>query len=364
MSDLNAQYMSIKGEIDDAIANVLINSDFILGSQVRKFEEQFSQLHKSGFCLGLNSGTSALHATMLALNIGVGDEVIVPANTFFATPLAVLLAGAKPGFVDCESDYYNLDANLIESKISTKTKAIIAVHLYGQASDMKIIVKIAERNRLFLVEDCAQAHLAEFEGKMVGNFGEVGCFSFYPGKNLGAYGEGGSITTNDQMIFHKLESIRNLGMSQRYHHDIIGHNYRMDGIQGAILNVKLKYLENWTEVRRRNASLYRLYLNDCTEIIMPDEMPGAKHVYHLFVIQAEHRDALQQYLNMNEVETGLHYPVPCHLQNACKDLGYKAGDFPVAEGLAKNILSLPISEQLHESEIQYVAQKIVEFYNL
>lgn len=364
MSDLNAQYISIKGEIDEAITNVLLNSEFILGPEVKKFEVQFSQFHGAKYCLGLNSGTSALHASMMALNIGAGDEVIVPVNTFFATPLAVILAGATPIFVDCEPRYFNIDVNQIESAISAKTKAIIAVHLYGQPSSVDKILEIANRNHLLVVEDCAQAHLSEFNGKVVGTFGECGCFSFYPGKNLGAYGEGGSITTNNEKLHHKLEIIRNLGMSERYHHDLIGHNFRMEGIQGAILNVKLKCLEKWTDIRRKKAALYKSLLKNCSEIILPDEMSGSKHVFHLFVIQAERRDGLMQYLNKNGIETGLHYPIPCHLQKACKDLGYKPGDFPVAERLAKTILSLPMSEQISDEEVNYISEKVIKFYTL
>lgn len=360
--DLQSQYLSIKREIDDAIQSVLQDSSFTLGPYVESFENNFAKLHNAEYCVALNSGTSALHASMMALNIGSEDEVLVPTNTFFATPLSAILVGAKPVFIDCEQTYYNIDVEQIEKSITKKTKAIVPVHLYGQSAVMNKIMDLASKYGLYVIEDCAQAHIAEFHGNKVGTFGDIGCFSFYPGKNLGAYGEGGAILTNDESLYRKIKVIRNLGMDERYHHDIIGHNFRMEGIQGAILDVKLKYLEEWTKIRRKNADLYRQLLENCDEVILPDEMPGAKHVYHLFVIRAERRNSLMEFLNKNGIETGLHYPIPCHLQNACKYLGYKPGDFPVAEKLADEILSLPMSEQLKEHEIEYVSEKIKEFY--
>jgi len=404
--DLKSQYLSIKREIDEAIQNVLNDSAFTLGSYVESFEKNFAEIHNAKYCTALNSGTSALHASMMALNIGSGDEVLVPVNTFFATPLSAILVGAKPVFIDCESSYYNIDVEKIEKSINKNTKAIVPVHLYGQPARMDKITDLAKKYGLFVIEDCAQAHLAEYsprginmtqnkcsynrnsippgepcginekenklnpmlnniplgKGSKVGTFGDIGCFSFYPGKNLGAYGEGGAILTNNESLYRKIKVIRNIGMDERYHHDIIGHNFRMEGIQGAILDIKLKYLEEWTIIRRKNVDLYRQLLENCDEIILPSEMPGVKHVYHLFVIRAKKRNHLMNFLNKNGIETGLHYPIPCHLQNACKYLGYKTGDFPVAEKLADEILSLPMSEQLKEHEIQYVCEKIKEFY--
>jgi dTDP-4-amino-4,6-dideoxygalactose transaminase len=361
--DLKVQYLSIKGEIDEAIHNVLLDSAFTAGPYVKSFEENFAKRHNAKYCVGVNSGTAALHAALMALDIKAGDEVIVPANTFFATPEAVSLAGAKPVFVDCEPDYYNINPDKIELAVTDKTKAIIAVHLFGQPSQIDKIKEIADKNNLILIEDCAQAHISELNGQSVGTFGVCGCFSFYCGKNLGAYGEGGAIITEDENLYKKMMMIRDHGMSQKYHHEMIGHNYRMAGIQGAILDVKLKYLDKWTDTRKRNADLYRKYLKDCDDIILPKEMPGAKHVYHLFVIRAKRRDELMNYLKENEIYTGLHYPIPCHLQNAYKFLGYKEGDFPVSEQYSKEILSLPMSEQLKEEEIKYVAEKIKEFYS-
>jgi len=360
--DLKAQYLSIKDEIDEAIQNVLIDSAFTAGPYVKSFEENFAKKHNSKYCVGVNTGTSALHAALMALNIKNGDEVIVPANTFFATPLSVTLSGATPVFVDCESEYYNIDINQIQDAITKNTKAIITVHLYGQPAQLDKIKDIADKNNLILIEDCAQAHIAEYYKRTVGTFGICGCFSFYCGKNLGAYGEGGAIITNDETLYEKLLMIRNLGMSRKYHHDIIGHNYRMAGMQGAILDVKLKHLDKWTEIRRRNADLYRRYLADCSEIMLPNEMENLKHVYHLFVIRTKKRDELRHFLDNNHIQTGIHYPIPCHLQKAYDYLNYITGDFPITEKLSNEILSLPMSEQLNEEEIKYISEKINEFY--
>jgi len=361
--DLKAQYLSIKDEIDDSIQNVLINTAFTAGPFVKSFEENFAKRHNAKYCVGVNSGTAALHAALMALDIKAGDEVIVPANTFFATPESVSLTGAAPVFVDCESRYYNIDPLKIEPAITDKTRAIIAVNLYGQPAQLDKIKEIADQHHLILIEDCAQSHISELNGKSVGTFGICGCFSFYCGKNLGAYGEAGAIITNDENLYQKMMMIRDHGMSQKYHHEIIGHNYRMEGLQGAILDVKLKHLDEWTAIRRRNAELYRKYLKDCAEIFLPEEMPGAKHVYHIYAIRTKRHDDLINFLRDNEIFTGIHYPIPCHLQNAYRFLGYKEGDFPISEEYSKEILSLPMSEQLKEEEIQYVAEKIKEFFS-
>jgi dTDP-4-amino-4,6-dideoxygalactose transaminase len=355
--DLKAQYQSIKPEIDEAIQKVLDSSAFAAGPFVKQFEENFAKAHNASFCVGVNSGTAALHAALMAFNIGPGDQVIVPANTFFATPEAVSLAGATPIFVDCEKKFFNIDPEKIEAAITPKTKAIIAVHLYGQPSDMNEIVAIAKKHGLYVIEDCAQAHLAQYKGKYVGTFGDCGCFSFYPGKNLGAYGEGGGIITNNEDLYKKLMMIRDHGMPKKYHHEIIGHNYRMEGMQGAILDVKLRHLEKWTEIRRQNASYYQKYLKGI-EIGLPQESPDAKHVYHLYVIQTENRDHFMERLKDHEIFTGIHYPIPCHLQNAYKSLGYKPNSFQNTEHIAQKIVSLPMSEQLTEEQIEYVADTI------
>ncbi|MDZ7725178.1 MAG: DegT/DnrJ/EryC1/StrS family aminotransferase [candidate division KSB1 bacterium] len=322
----------------------------------------FAQKHNTEFCVGVNSGTAALHAVMMALDIKAGDQVIVPANTFFATPEAVSLNSAVPVFVDCEPDFYNIDPELIEKSITSKTKAVIAVHLYGQPAQMERIKQIADKHDLFLIEDCAQAHTSRYHDQSVGTFGIAGCFSFYPGKNLGAYGEGGAVVTRDESLYKKLMMIRDHGMQQKYHHDIIGHNYRMEGMQGAVLDVKLKHIDKWTEIRRHNAGLYNKYLGECKEIILPKEMDDVKHVYHLYVIRTKNRDQLQQYLKENGIFTGIHYPIPCHLQKAYKNSGYQKGDFPVTEEQADQLLSLPMSEQLTEKEVKYTAEKILTYF--
>ncbi|MCK4256942.1 DegT/DnrJ/EryC1/StrS family aminotransferase [candidate division WOR-3 bacterium] len=362
--DLKAQYLYIKEEVDEAIQNVLLDSAFTVGPYVKSFEENFAKRHNAKYCVGVNSGTAALHTALVALDIKNGNEVIVPTNTFFATPEAVSLAGAIPVFVDCEPVYYNIDINQIEKSITDKTKAIIAVNLYGQPAQLDKIKAIAKENNLILIEDCAQSHISELNGKSVGYFGICGCFSFYCGKNLGAYGEGGAIITNDENLYKKMMMIRDHGVSQKYHHEIIGHNYRMAGLQGAILDVKLKYLDEWTETRRKNAELYRQYLKDCKEIILPEEMPNTKHVYHLFVIRTQKRDGLMNFLKENQIFAGIHYPIPCHLQKAYSFLGYKKGDFPVSEKYANEVLSLPMSEQLKEDEIKYISEKIKEFFSM
>ncbi len=361
--DLKSQYLSIKEEIDGAIQKVLLDSAFTDGPYVKEFEKNFALMHNAKYCVAVNSGTAALHASLMALEIKAGDEVIVPANTFFSTPLSVTLTGATPVFVDCESEYYNIAVDKIQNAITKNTKAIITVHLYGQPSKLDEIKAIADKNNLFLIEDCAQAHIAKYKEGFVGNFGKCGCFSFYCGKNLGAYGEGGAIITNDETLYEKLLMIRNIGMSRKYYHDLIGHNYRMSGMQGAILDVKLKHLDEWTDTRRKNADLYRRYLADCSEIILPNEMDNIKHVYHLFVIRTQKRDKLMHFLDNNQIQTGIHYPIPCHLQKAYDYLNYKIGDFLITDKLANEIISLPMSEQLKEEEIRYVSWKIKEFFS-
>ncbi len=361
--DLKAQYYSIKDEIDNAIQQVLERSAFAAGPFVKAFEEHFAESQGAKYCVGVNSGTAALHIVMMALDIGAGDEVIVPANTFFATPEAVSLTGATPVFVDCEADYYNIDASRIEAAITNKTKAIIAVNLYGQPAQLDKVKQIADKHHLILIEDCAQSHLATLNGQMTGTFGLCGCFSFYPGKNLGAYGEGGAVITNDENLYKKMMMLRDHGSPQKYIHELIGHNYRMEGMQGAILDVKLKHLPEWTAIRRKNADHYRKYLADCPHIVLPKEMPGAKHVYHLFVIRTPKRDEMIKYLQEQGIYTGIHYPIPCHLQKAYAFLGHHKGDFPVSEKYAEEVLSLPMSEQLKEEEIQYTCEKIKTFFS-
>jgi len=359
--DLKAQYLSIKNELDEAIQSVINNTAFALGPFVKSFEENFATAHNANYCIGVNSGTSALHLAMWALGIDNDDEVIVPANTFFATPETVSLCGAKPVFVDCEPNYFNMNPQNIENAITKNTRAIIAVHLYGQPAQLDKIKAIAEKNDILLIEDCAQAHLAEYKGSSVGTFGVCGCFSFYPGKNLGAYGEGGAILTNDKELYAKMIALRDHGSSQKYYHDHIGHNYRMEGIQGAILTVKLKHLPEWTKSRRKNADLYRRYLADAKDVIVPLEMSDVRHVYHLFVVRVTKRNELKKYLQDNEIYTGIHYPIPCHLQKAYTFLQQQKGTLPISEKIADEIISLPMYAELTEKEIQFVCNKIREF---
>lgn len=367
--DLKKQYESIKDEILPAITNVLENTSFILGKPVSDFENNFAAIHQTKYCVAASSGTDGNHMVLWALGIGPGDEVIIPANTFIATAWGATLCGAKPVFVDCEPDSYNINPEKIEAAITSRTKAIVAVHLYGQPADLDAINQIAIRNNLLVVEDCAQAHLAEYKGKRVGGLSSMASFSFYPGKNLGAYGEGGAVTTNDPLLAKKTLMIRDHGAINKYHHEIYGHNYRMEGIQGAVLGVKLKYIEKWTEARRNNAAKYREALENISDVIVPVEMNYAKHVYHLFVIRMadgkiETRDRLADFLNDKGIATGLHYPIPLHLQECFRHLGYKKGDFPIAENLARTGLSLPMFAELTDDQISYVASSIAGFFKI
>lgn len=369
--DLKVQYKSIKKEVDSAIQQVLDDTAFILGKSVTDFEQEFAKAHNVKHCIGTSSGTDGNHLALWALGINPGDEVIIPANTFIATAWGATLCGAKPVFVDCHKENYNIDPEKVRDAITPKTKAIVAVHLYGQPADMNALRKIASEHKIHLVEDAAQAHLAEYKGQRVGGFSEVCSFSFYPGKNLGAYGEGGAVVTNDDKLADKIKKLREHGQSQKYYHETLGHNYRMEGIQGAVLKVKMKYINKWTEERRRAAAKYHELLGDFKRIKLPTEMPGVKHVYHLFVIRvtgdsaaknSELRDKLKSYLNDNKIATGLHYPVPLHLQKCFDSLGYNKGDFPVTEELAESGLSLPMYPELSDNQIEYVAEKIKSFF--
>ncbi len=368
--DLKIQYKSIKQEVDPAIQKVIDNTAFVLGESVSKFEKAFAEAHNAKYCLGTSSGTDANHLVLWSLGIKPGDEVIIPANTFIATAWGVTLCGAKPVFVDCHPESYNLDPAKVEAAITPKTKAIVAVHLYGQPADMSTFQQIANRHNLFLVEDAAQSHLAEYEGKKIGTQSNASSFSFYPGKNLGAYGEAGAVVTNDDKLHNELKMMREHGQSKKYYHDTFGHNYRMEGIQGAVLGVKLKYLDKWTEGRREAAAKYKELLKDVEQIQLPEEMHNVKHVYHLFVVQVkgdeknreEKRNKLQQFLTENGVATGLHYAIPLHQQKCFQYLDYKKGDFPVTEKLAESGLSLPMFPELTDEQISYVTDKIKEHF--
>ena len=361
--DLKSQYRSIKHEINSAIQEVLDNASFVEGPYVKRFEESFAEAQGADYCVAVSNGTAAIHIILMALDISTGDEVIVPANTFFATAEAVSLCGATPIFVDCEKDYYNMDPSKIEAAITDRTKAIIAVHLYGQPAQMDEIKAVSDKHGVYLLEDCAQAHLATYKGKHVGTIGLAGSFSFYPGKNLGAYGEGGGVVTNDFELSQKLRMLKDHGAPKKYHHDLIGHNYRMQGLQGAILSVKLKYLAEWTEKRNQNARLYDKHLQSIEQLKLPKLMDQVYHSYHLYVVRVPSRDELAQFLADNGIYTGIHYPIPCHLQKAYSKLGYTCGSMPNSETFGTEIISLPMSEQLREEEIVYIAEKINEFYS-
>jgi len=355
--DLNAQYRSIKEEVDAAIQRVLDSTAFILGREVEAFESAFAEYVGAKYCVGLSNGTAAVQLAVSACGIGAGDEVIVPANTFFATAEGVSTAGATPVLVDADPVSYNIDVTKIEAAISPRTRAIIPVHLYGQAADLDPIIEIAERHKLIVIEDAAQAHGSEYKGARVGAIGRAGCFSFYPAKNLGAYGEAGAITTNDEDVARRARLLRDHGSDKKYHHEIIGYNFRMEGIQGAVLGVKLKHLDKWNAARREHAARYDELLKE-SGLILPSEMEYARHVYHLYVVQTEERDRMQQSLNADGVQTGIHYPIPIHLQPAYNFLKHNVGEFPETEKQAKRVLSLPMFPELTDEQIETVARAI------
>lgn len=352
--DLKCQYDSIKDEINIKINEVLQNTHFILGENVEAFEKEFANYCGVKYGVGVASGSDALALSLKAFRISKGDEVITVPNTFIATVDAISRNGAKPVFVNVDPETYNIDVNKIEEKITDNTKAIIPVHLYGQPVDMVQIVKIAREYDLRIIEDACQAHGAEYKGKKVGSLGDIGCFSFYPSKNLGTYGDGGMVVTNDGKIAEEIKMLRNYGQSKKYYHDCIGYNSRLDEIQAAILRVKLKYLDGWNDKRRKHAKLYNELLENVSGIETPIEKDYVKHVYHLYVIRCKDRDELQQYLSSKGVSTGIHYPIPVHLQKAYEHLEYKHGNFPITEKFSKEILSLPMFPELTENEIEVV----------
>ena len=362
--DLKSQYESIKDEIAVAIQQVLESSAFSGGPFVNQFEEKFASFCQSQYAIGVGSGTEALWLSLLALGVGPGDEVITVPNTFIATAEAISFCGAKPIFVDIEEKTFNMSPALLEAVITPRTKAIIPVHLFGQTADMDPILEIARRHGLFVIEDACQAHGSEYKGKRAGSIGDAGCFSFYPGKNLGAYGEAGAVVTNDESIAEKIRMLRDHGQPQKYHHDVIGWNARMDGFQGAILSIKLKHLPSWNEARRKNARLYDERLADVEGILIPQEAKYAKHVYHLYAIRAQKRDELISFLAKRDIICGIHYPIPIHLQKACHFLGFQKGSFPVAEWCALEFVSLPMFPELTDEQIEYVGTEIKHFYEI
>jgi dTDP-4-amino-4,6-dideoxygalactose transaminase len=355
--DLKAQYQSIKTEIDAAIARVLDSCQFILGPEVAAFEQEFGAYCGAPHCIALNSGTSALHLALLATGVKPGDEVITVPFTFVASVAAVIYAGAKPVLVDIDPQTFTMDPSTLEAAVTPRTKAIMPVHLYGHPADMDPIMDVARRHGLAVIEDAAQAHGARYKGKPVGSIGDVGCFSFYPGKNLGAYGEGGAVTTGNAAFAEKIRMLRDWGQDRKYHHLLRGFNYRMEGFQGAILRVKLRHLEKWTEARRAVAEQYNLSLS-VSGITRPTEMSWARHVYHLYTLRSKDRQSLQASLLDEGIQTGVHYSVPAHLQPAYADLGYGKGSFPHAEAAAEQVLSLPIYPEMTEQQIKIVSQAV------
>lgn len=359
--DLKAQYESIRNEIAVALQQVLDNTAFAGGPFVEKFEKDYASFCKCEFAIGVGSGTTALWLALSGLGIGQGDEVITTPNTFIATAEAISFCGAKPAFVDVEEQTYNMNLDLLEDAITPKTKAIIPVHLYGQMVDMDRIMQIARAHGLFVVEDACQAHGAEYNGQRAGSIGDAGCFSFYPGKNLGAYGEAGAVVTNDAELAEKIRVLRDHGQARKYFHSMIGWNARMDGFQGAVLSVKLKHLPAWNDARKRNARLYDELLADADDVITPVEVDRAGHVYHVYAIRTKDRDALINYLAEKNVYCGIHYPMPIHLQNAYSFLGKGKGSFPVAEKCAEQLVSLPMFPELSKEQIEYVVRETKHF---
>ena len=355
--DLKAQYRSIKPEIDAAVASVLESCQFILGPEVASFEQEFASYCGTSECITLNSGTSALHLALLAAGVGPGDEVITVPFTFVASVAAVLYAGARPVLVDIDPRSFTMDPSAVEAAITPRTKAILPVHLYGQTADMDPIMEAARRHGLVVIEDAAQAHGAKYKGRPAGSIGDIACFSFYPAKNLGAYGEGGAVTTNNPEYARTIRMLRDWGQEGKYRHVLRGYNHRMEGLQGAILRVKLRHLDSWTEQRRALARRYDDLLAGC-EVRLPVEMPWARHVYHVYTFRTDHRDNLQALLLDEGIQTAIHYAVPAHLQPAYSDLGYRKGSFPHAEAAAEQVLSLPMYPELSEEAIEKVANAL------
>lgn len=357
--DLKQQYNSIKDEVMKSINEVLESTTYILGQQLSNFEKEFADFCRAKHCIGVNTGTSALHLALLAKGIGKGDEVITTPNTFFATCEAISYTGATPRFVDIDEATYNMDVERLKKAITPKTKAIIPVDIYGQSAEMNEILEIAKKHNLIVIEDACQAHGAEHHNKRVPIAG-IGCFSFYPAKNLGAYGEGGAIVTNDREADELIRSYRDHGQVKRHVHKHIGYNYRFEELQAAVLRVKLKHLDKWISERRKNAKLYDELLEDCN-VIRPIEKEYNKHVYHLYVIRVKERQKLMEHLNSKGIQTAIHYPTPIHLQEAYSHLGHKRGSFPIAEKCVDEILSLPMYPELKQEETEFIAKAIKEF---
>ncbi|MFH1578396.1 MAG: DegT/DnrJ/EryC1/StrS family aminotransferase [Candidatus Omnitrophota bacterium] len=370
--DLGLQYKQVKPQFLRHVDKLCKKGNFILGSEVSEFEREFADYCATKYAVGLNSGTDALFLSLLSLGIGKGDEVIIPAFTFIASALAVSYTQAKPVLVDIDPKTYNIDVSKIEKAITRRTRAIIPVHLFGQSTDMGPILRIAAKYGLRIIEDAAQAHGAVYKRttqsakrktQKVGSIGDIGCFSFYPTKNLGGFGDGGMAVTNDKKILARLRILRDNGRTSRYAHAIIGYNSRLDALQAAILRLKLRHLDKWNQMRRRNAKIYTNFLLGKNGISCPYEAPYARHIYHVYALQIKNRDRVRTRLKTKGIDTLIHYPIPVHLQMAYRGLGYKRGNFPVSERIARRIISLPMHPFLKPREIEYVARQILKAVN-
>ena len=357
--DLKTQYQGIKKEVMAEIGQALDGMQLFLGKNVQTVELEFADYCGTEFAIGVGSGTDALHIALRACGIGVGDGVITVSHTFFATVEAIILAGAKPVFVDIDPESYNMDTAQIESMINSRTRAILPVHIYGQPADMDPILELARKYNLKVIEDSCQAHGAEYKGRRTGSLGDIGCFSFYFSKNLGAYGEAGIITTSDPEIAKRCRMIRDHGSSAKYHHALIGFNGRLDELQAAVLRIKLPHLGEWTDNRRQLAEAYKASLPE--ELIIPQEMPWAKHVYHLYVVRTPEREQLREWLAGKDIGVGMHYPIPVHLQEAWREYGGDDYSLPVTERITGEILSLPMYPEMSMDELDYVCECVREF---
>jgi len=355
--DLKAQYQSIRHEIEPAVIKVLENAQFVLGPAVVDFEQKFATYTSCRYAIGVNSGTSALHVALLAAGVGPGDEVITVPNTFVATVAAITYTGATTRFVDINPVNFNMDPKLLEAAITPKTKVILPVHLYGQCADMDPILEIAKRHNLIVIEDCAQAHGAEYNKQRAGSMGAMGCFSFYPGKNLGAYGEGGAVVTDDDQYRQTMNYLRDWG-GPKYKHDMVAYNYRLHGVQGAVLGVKMKYIEAWTEARRLHARQYNERLAGVQGVVIPVEEKYARHVYHIYAIRVQNREHVISVLNEKGVQNGIHYPIPVHMQKGYQFLGYHKGQFPHSEKASDEVLSLPMFPEMTLAQIDEVCNAV------
>jgi dTDP-4-amino-4,6-dideoxygalactose transaminase len=355
--DLKAQYQAIRSEVEAAVLGSLESAQYVLGPEVAAFEREWADYCGGRYAVAVNSGTSALHLALLAAGVEPGDEVIAVPHTFVATVAAIGYVGARAVYVDIDPRTFTMDVGQIERAITPRTRAIMPVHLYGQSADMDPILEIARRHGLRLIEDAAQAHGAEYKGRRVGSIGDLGCFSFYPGKNLGAYGEGGAVVTDDPGLDRTLRMLRDWGSERKYHHVLRGFNYRMEGVQGAILRVKLRHLGAWTEARRAHAARYDRLLA-ASRFPTPAEAPYAKHVYHIYAIRCADREGLQAGLHDRGVQTGIHYPIPVHLQEAYADPQYGPGSFPHTEAAAREVLSLPMFPELSDGQIREVVSAL------